>query len=144
MNAVVPKESELRKVLLLSSDEVETAFLQEMLNESVTVTVTRKLSETLARLDEGSHDVFFCDWRFGRGTWREALERVQDRDPLMPAIVILPAGEEYERLEVLEAGAFDLLALPWRRMAVIAVLEHALASRDAQLHRSVRMKCQHS
>jgi len=47
------------------------------------------------------------------------------------------AGGEREWREVLEAGAFDLLTAPYCESAVLAVLAHALATRDGRSSRSV-------
>ena len=63
---------------------------------------------------------------------RDALEEVQACYPVLLTIVLCRAGGEHEWTEVLEAGAFDLLTAPHRECAVLSVLEHAVASRDAR------------
>ena len=134
----MPKMRDSRNVLLLSSDERETAIFREMLSRhTVQIANARNLPEMLRLLGDGPYDAFFCDWHFEGGTWRDALGEIRSCAPQLPTIVVCPVGGECEWLEVLEAGAFDLLATPWRELSVVAVLEHALDSRDARAMGSV-------
>ena len=97
-------------VLLLTSDAGEAAELQRLLSRYVVLTCAGTLGELLELLENGRYDALFCAWSFDSGTWNEALQEVQKRYPGIPLIVLSPCGAEHEWLEVLDAGAFDLLA----------------------------------
>ncbi len=120
------------KVLLLNSDEAESSILRDLLSKHVIVTWARNVPETLGLLDGSSYDALFCNWCFHMGTWHDALKEVQKRYPELPTVIVCRTGEEREWVEVLEAGAVDLLSAPYRECTILAVLEHALASRDAR------------
>ena len=59
---------------------------------------------------------------------------VVDDEPMNRALI---RGTIGGFCEVLEAGAFDLLTEPYSERAVLSVVEHAFASRDARATRSV-------
>ena len=119
------------RVLLLSTDETETALLQDLLNEHAILTPAGNLTELAALLKSNSYDALFCAWSFQRGTWEEAVRSLQESHPGLPVIVLSSSPENREWAEVLEAGAFDLLVPPYEQRAVLAVLEHASASCEA-------------
>jgi len=116
------------KVLLLGGDE-DWSVLEEMLAQYAVVTGVGKVSDALALLKEEDYDVLFCQGELADGTWRTVLEEIQNRRLEVPVIVFCHCGGEREWIEVLEAGAFDLLVPPYSAYQTMAVLEHALASR---------------
>jgi DNA-binding NtrC family response regulator len=120
------------KILLLSTDGIESAALQRILNEHVALQKVENLLELQRNLDGGDYDVMFCGWSFHTGTWNDALRQVKQRCPNLPVVIFYKSGGEQEWIEVLEAGAFDLLVPPYRESTVLAVLEHALASHSAR------------
>ena len=87
----------------------------------------------------GSYDMVLCDWSFDKGTWKGALEIVQNSDPELP-VVILSDAQKKEWLDVLEAGASDLLAQPPQRPRLTAILDHAVAARQARRAKASREK----
>ena len=119
------------KVLLLSTNETETALLLDILQEHAVVTPAGSLGELDVLLRSTSYDALFCAWSFQRGTWKEAVENIQESHPGMPVIVLSSSPLNREWAEVLEAGAFDLLVPPYEKQSVLAVLEQASASQDA-------------
>ena len=119
-------------VLLLTSDAREAAELQRLLSRYVVLTCAGTLEELLELLENGRYDALFCAWSFDSGTWKEALQEVQKRYPGIPLIVLSPCGAEREWLEVLDAGAFDLLAMPYQERMFLAVIEQAGASGQAR------------
>ena len=129
--------SELRRVLLLSTGEPEILALREMLEDRVHLTTARNLQEMVSLLDDCEFDALLCDWQLGQANWRHALAAVRETDPDLPTIVLCPTAEEYEWLEALEGGAFDLLAAPWHQSSLLVVLEHAFASRDGRILRAM-------
>ena len=127
--------SKYRQILLLSSDARETSVLIDILQRHVALTNASSVVEMMALLPGNVYDALLCDWRFDGGTWRDVITLLKEHDPSLPVIVLSPAGGEYEWLEALDSGAFDLLAAPWHKPTVIGALEHAFASRDARILR---------
>ncbi len=124
------------KVLLIGSDEAELSVLEGILSEHVELHSVRDLLELQGNL-ERSYDAVFCGWSFHDATWNEVLEVLQQLNPDLPVIVFSRTGGEREWAEVLEAGAFDLMAPPYRKLPVLAVLEQAIDSYDARRRKGI-------
>ena len=60
------------------------------------------------------------------------MEKVEKPHLRIPVIVLSRCGGEKQWVEVLQAGAFDLLVPPYNSYQILAVLEHALASRPRE------------
>ena len=120
------------RVLVISSDEADTDILKGILSERVALHCVRDLSELHSNLLGGGYDAVFCGWSFYRATWNDVLEHVQRHNPNLPVIVFCRTGGEREWVEVLEAGAFDLLVAPYRKASVFTVLEQAVASYEGR------------
>jgi len=125
-----------RKVLLLHSSDPGTSLLKEILSRHVDITCACDIPGMQSLLAESSFDLLFSDWRFVMGTWRDVVEGVHLLYPDLPVIVVCRAGGEKEWRETLDEGAFDLLSEPYSELAVLSVVEHGLASRDARAVRS--------
>ena len=120
------------RVLLISNDEAETGYLKAILSEHVMLHSVRDLPELENHLEGGGYDAVFCGWSFQRGTWSDALRQVQQRNPSLPVVIFCRTGGEREWVEVLEAGGFDLLAAPYQKPTVLALLEQAVDSYQAR------------
>lgn len=127
-------------VVLLSADEPENTDLQRILGEYAVLTPVNSLAQLQSVLKFGEYDAVFCEWSYHEGTWKTALNRLRQRCPDVPVIVFCGTGGEREWAEVLEAGAFDLLSLPYRHDRVIPLLEHAVASHEARRMHSNAIK----
>lgn len=131
-------------VLLLSTDKTEVAVLQQILREHVILTPASNLPEVTFLLESNGYDALFCAWSFHSGTWHDALEKVRKCQPDLPVIILARIAEEKEWVQVLEAGAFDLLVSPYQERVVLAVLEQASASREARPSRSITPRLKES
>ena len=131
-------------VVLLSTDKSETAVLQQILREHVMLTAAGNLRELRFHLENNDYDALFCAWSFHSGTWHDALEEVRKWHPDLPVIILSRIAEEKEWVQVLEAGAFDLLVPPYQERMVLAVLEQASASREARVSRSISPRLKES
>ena len=120
------------RVLLISSDEADTSDLKAILSEYVVLRSVRGLPEFGNHLEGGGYDAVFCGWSFHRGIWSDALRQVQQRNPDLPVIIFCRTGGEREWVEVMEAGGFDLLAAPYLKPTVLALLEQAVGSYQAR------------
>lgn len=119
------------KVLLLSASETETAQLEQILGNYVSLTPVSDPSKLDSLLENDGYDALFCAWALPRATWNDVLDDVREFHPDIPVIVLAPAPEVRQWAEVLEAGAFDLLIPPYEERAVLATLEHASVSQQA-------------
>ncbi|HWP85603.1 MAG TPA: hypothetical protein VNN17_10460 [Terriglobia bacterium] len=128
-------------VLLLGNDATRIAPLLETLGRAARVCWVEDLPEALQKLAQQDFQAVFVDWDFYCGSWREALQRIQELYPALPVIVLGTPQEdrlwEQQWKEAVEAGAFDLLPSIENRMAVLLVLEQAVASSEARARGAV-------
>ena len=120
------------KVLLLISDEAERREVEAILDPHALTVHARNIPEMKSYLQNDAVDVLFCAWPFYRTNWRGVLDEVWNQYPDLPVIVLSPNGGEREWIEVLDSGAFDLLAWPLLGPTVLAVVEQATASYEAR------------
>lgn len=120
------------KVLLVSGDDEEMSKWEEILRDYAILKNARSLLELERNLESDEFDALFCGWSFHLGTWHDALQEVQQRCPDLPVIIFCARGGEKEWVQVLEAGAFDLLVAPYQQRMVLPVLEHAVDSYEAR------------
>jgi DNA-binding NtrC family response regulator len=127
-----------RAVLLIGNEDETTRRLEEVLDGYGKITKVREVNER--DLLNSNYDAIVCAWEFmadessgiRRRTWRSLLDQAQRQCPNRPVIVYRHDAGEEEWLEVLEAGAFDLLAAPFSMSTVLSALEHACSSCDAR------------
>ncbi|MBI2816832.1 MAG: response regulator [Acidobacteria bacterium] len=119
------------RVLLLSASETETAELEQILSEYVSLTLVSDPSKLDSLLENEVYDALFCAWALPRATWTDVLDDVREFHPDLPVIVLAPAPEVRQWAQVLDAGAFDLLIPPYQQCAVLATLGHASISQQA-------------
>ena len=142
------------RVLLLSSPESECAVsLQQALAPHVEFTPAHSLAECLRQVAEvgcsakrgarspaerlsqkqgSGFDAFLCEWCYQEGTWKEAVEAIRRQAPELPVIVVCRTGGESEWIEVLQAGAFDMISAPFSDEEVLSALMRAVASPTEQ------------
>ena len=137
------------QVLMLSGPESECAIsLEQVLAPHVEVTTAHSLAECVRQLERrgssrakqelwhaakkeeelSGFDAFLCEWCYQGGTWKEAVELLHRRAPELPVIVVCRTGGESEWVEVLEAGAFDLISAPFSEQEVLSALERAIGA----------------
>ena len=119
------------KVLLLAGDEREAMNLQQLLFPYVSLTCSPTLAVLGNLLKNGAYDALFCMESPRPETWNDVIREVHQYHPDLPVIILSRTGDEREWQEVLDAGAFDLLAPPYQGRTLVAVLEQAVASRQA-------------
>ena len=118
------------EVLLLMCDADERAILQKVLEPHAELTCVCTPQEMAEQLEQASYDALFCARSLSVGSWREVLEGVRQFDPHLPVIIVSRTANEQEWVEVLEAGAADLLGPPYYERMLLSVLEHAVVSHD--------------
>ena len=126
------------RVLLLVCDPTERDRWQEMLAPHALLTFACNIRETQELLEASRYDAVFCAWSLCEGTWNDVLKELRHSSPDLPIIIVSRAAGEQQWVQVLEAGAFDLLGPPYREPLVLSVLEQAVASREARgWHRNI-------
>ena len=123
-------------LLLLSSNDETTRLLASALAEMADVTTAWTVEEFFQFLKSSEYDLALCDWDCQGADWRQVCRQVQRDCPDLPIIVVSRCGGEQEWVEVLKAGCFDLITAPYSDRYVLSVIEHAVASREAQAQRS--------
>jgi DNA-binding NtrC family response regulator len=116
------------KVLLLTGDDNEVCSLRDVLGRHASLFHARGLSEMKLRL-EGDFDVLFCSSVYFR---QGALKEITKLYPELPVIVLSRAGGDEEWMEVLGAGAFDLLVCPCQEPGVRCLMQQAVDSHQAR------------
>lgn len=120
----------LLHIAFLTDNEGLVAALENLLREHVVLTRIGTIQELRGHETIRHFDALFCDWSFGTGVWQGALQEVRADCPDLPVVVLSRNGGEKEWVEVIETGAFDLLALPFAKESVLPALEQATASRQ--------------
>ena len=119
-------------VLLFSSDETESNSLQRILGKHVILTPVSSRSELASLLETNTYDAVFWSWSLNSGTWSEALRTVRTVKPNMPVVVLSAAPEERAWLRSLKTGTFDLLVAPLEETQLLAAIEYASVTNQAQ------------
>jgi len=120
------------RVLLIVCDASERATLQQILACHAELRWACNTQEMARQLAEDRYDAVFCARTLCAGSWNEVVAEVRQIYPLLPVIVLSQTADEKEWVEVLAAGAFDLLALPCYERTLLSVMEHAVASGEAR------------
>jgi DNA-binding NtrC family response regulator len=120
-------------VLFVSGHKAETIVFERILGEHMVLKKVQDLAELHAALGKGNHyDPVLCGGSFRKGEWKDALRHVLQGNPDFPLIISRRIGTEREWVEVLGAGAFDLLNTRDGRDPVLSALEDAVATYEAR------------
>lgn len=120
------------KVILLSASRTETDALRIILEDHVRLTTVNSFLALIFHLNRDDYDAIFCGQSCRGRDWEAIMVKLQQQRPELPVIVFGDKRELNEWEQVIEAGAFDLIEAPYRSGAVLPVLEHAVASREAR------------
>ncbi|MBI2820282.1 MAG: response regulator [Acidobacteria bacterium] len=120
------------RVLICVCDAGQKASLQQSLAPYAELSWACDLGEMARRLEQERFDAVFCARVLCSDTWIEIMRLVQQSCPELPIIILSQTADEQEWLEVLAAGAFDLLGLPCHERTILSVMEHAVATGEAR------------
>ena len=96
-------------------------------------------------LGNGNHyDAVLCGGSLRKCEWKDAMRYVLQGSPDFPLIISRRIGTERKSVEVLGAGAFDLLPTPHVERSVLGLLEDAVASYEARRMKNVCHGAYHS
>jgi two-component system response regulator AtoC len=114
--------------VLLADDQAGQLEILEMYLEGLPLDICRAEGTALAlqRLSQERFHAVLCDLLMPGGGGLEVLRFVRSHGLSTPVIIITGHGDEESVEECVAAGAFDFLAKPIDRLAVVAVLRRAL------------------
>jgi DNA-binding NtrC family response regulator len=130
------------KVVLLTESEnsAEARSVSSALDDYAAISQVRTVSQLDSYLQKQQFDAVFCGWDFYESDWDGRLRDLRSRHPEIPMIVLSGGRTEPDWQQVVESGAFDLLAFPSPKELAMAVTEHAVSSHEARIsHRTVAM-----
>ncbi len=100
-------------VLLVEDNPADARLLQEMVAASgdhdIALHPCRKLSDAMARVEDGTTDCILLDLSLPDVNGLEGIERLRERFPHMPIVILTGLANEDVALEALQAGAQDYL-----------------------------------
>ena len=136
MRSIRSAETEV-KVLWISSSETDTIALRRILDHTAwKLEEARTLGEALERLSADLVPVVICNYRLPDGTWRDLLAVVSKLPNSPNLIVASPRPDDSLWMEVLDSGAYDLLATPLKAEDVFRITSLAwLNWRQQSKHR---------
>jgi DNA-binding NtrC family response regulator len=125
----------LPRVLLLTCDQSERMALERILNPYADLVSVCSQEEMESALETAEFDAVLSARLLCTSGWSDVVEAVGRRCPDVPVIVLSRTAGEQEWVEVLDAGAFDLLGPPYYDRTVLPVLEHAVVSHAGRVSR---------
>jgi DNA-binding NtrC family response regulator len=103
------------QILVISSEWESRRALADILHRecwnSICASAVNECQEVLARRNV---TLVFCDRRLPDGTYRDVLRIIRSLDTEVPLVVTSRLADWNEYFEVLQHGAFDLIASPCR------------------------------
>ena len=120
------------QIILLTDDPVEALRVESLLRPHVVFNWVKSLPQLRALLANGTYDALFCQWSYGMQSWKDALDTVRNITSELPVFVLSKTGGDEEWVEVLDAGAFDLLVPPYSGSSLLAVVKQFAAAHDTR------------
>ena len=119
------------QILVISSELRNQRALADILHredcEPICASKVKECQEVLARRNI---TLVFCDRQLSDGTYRDVLRMIRSLNIDLPLVVTSRLADWNEYFEVLQDGAFDLIASPCQPTDAIWVTRRALAGRQ--------------
>ncbi|WP_429885805.1 sigma 54-interacting transcriptional regulator [Geoalkalibacter halelectricus] len=114
-------------ILIVDDEEsIRYTFSRFLLAPGRTVEVAQSYEDALEKLAVCSFDLIFCDILLGGRSGIDLLEEVRRRGHHLPVVMITGSPEVDSATEALRLGAYDYLAKPVRREALLRIADKAL------------------
>lgn len=118
------------KLLLVLSPERRSRFLPLLEGQDCEIECVAGFQDGVRRLSESaSYDLILADAELPDGSWRNLLLFVQNAGRACEMIVCSRLGDHQLWAEVIQCGAYDLIAEPFERQEVARIIQSALQSR---------------
>ena len=115
-------------ILVVDDDDVIRDTLCELLSASHSCQTADTAEQALALLEAHSFDVMLTDISMPGLSGMELLNRVVERYPDTPVIVISGLSDEEQAQSLMSRGAFDYLLKPFRLEVVEESVRRAVAT----------------
>jgi CheY-like chemotaxis protein len=121
------------RILLVMPAARRERMLRLLDGHSLDLSVADNLREVRAKLTgPDAYDLVLVDEDLPDGCWRDLLQLIAESPTMCEVVVCSRFGDERLWAEVIQCGAFDLLAEPFERLEVQRILESALSSHYMQ------------
>jgi DNA-binding NtrC family response regulator len=118
----------MREVLFVSPDREDAAALSRMLSSlSVQIEHVADLAHARAKIRNGAYQVILTEANLPDGTWQHVLDLARRVCPDTQVIVTDTGADARFWSEVLNMGAYDLIAQPFEAGEVQRILCNACA-----------------
>jgi two-component system, NtrC family, response regulator AtoC len=134
------------RILVVDDDPASRALLARILSaRGHAVEALADGKDALAALERGPADLVVSDIRMAEIGGYELAERVREKAPETPIILVTAFGNVEGAVEAIKRGAFDYISKPYDVDAIAVVVERALRQRalvleNRALRRQVREK----
>ena len=122
-------------LLLIDDDALIRDMLYELLSPSHECHTADRAEQALEYLEIESYDVVVTDIAMPGLSGIDILQRIRERHPSTPVIVISGKAGAYENA-LIEMGAFAYLAKPFELDEVVDTVNRAIATRQQLLSNS--------
>ncbi len=117
----------MAKILVVDDELSMRQFLEILLRrEGHEVLCAVDGEEALGLFQEQSFDLVISDIKMARVDGLELLQRIKERQPLIPVIMMTAYASPEDAIKAMKAGAFDYLTKPFKVKEIKAVLRNAL------------------
>jgi GAF domain-containing protein/CheY-like chemotaxis protein len=122
----------LRLLVVDDKEGYREQLRQLFIHEGYKVITAASEEEALAALEASSPDIVITDVAMSHGDGFSILQRVQERDPRCPVIVITAYGSQESAVKALRLGAHDYVTKPFDQDAILVAVERAAEHRCLQ------------
>ena len=117
----------MAKILVIDDERAIRNSLKEILEyEKHEVTEAQDGMEALKIVDKEKFDLIFCDIKMPKMDGIEVLEKLQERQPDVPVVIISGHGNIETAVEAIKKGAFDYISKPLDLNRMLITLRNAL------------------
>ena len=114
-------------LLIVDDDSLIRDTLHELFSESHECHTADRAEQALAYLDVETYDVVLTDIAMPELSGRELLKHIQANHPATPVIVISGLSNEADARALMDMGAFDYFAKPFRLEDIEDAVDRAIA-----------------
>jgi len=117
----------LATLLIVDDDNLIRDTLHELLSTSHECHTADRAEQALAYLDIETYDAVLTDISMPGLSGRQLLSYIQAKHSATPVIVISGMSEGDEATEIIEAGAFEYFAKPFKLEEIEAAVNRAIS-----------------
>jgi len=117
----------LATLLIVDDDNLIRDTLHELLSASHECHTADRAEQALAYLDIETYDAVITDISMPGLSGRQLLSYIQAKHSATPVIVISGMSEGDEAREIIEAGAFEYFAKPFKLEEIEAAVDRAIS-----------------